>query len=176
MPRPLLALYAAFGIFAAALVAGAALLPDVMAADGLIPAITKEMRCAVCGMHPAAYPKWMAQAVFKDRTSAVFDSPAELFRYLQDFPRYGKGRTEADIGTLYVSDYAKGGWLDARKAFFVSGSKATGPMGSADLPPFATKEAAAAFARANGGKVMYFGEVTTAVVRGLDAEDEAHQH
>ena len=174
MPRPLLALYAAFGIFAAALVAGAALLPDVLAADGLIPAITREMRCAVCGMHPAAYPKWMAQVVFKDKSSAVFDSPAELFRYLQDLPRYAKGKKEADIGTLYVTDYAKSGWLDAKRAWFVAGSKATGPMGGPDLPALGSKEAAAAFAKANGGRVLGFGEVTKGVVRGLGDEAEGH--
>ena len=49
-------------------------------------------------------------------------------------------------------------------------------MGGPDLPPFGNKDVAAAFAKANGGRVLGFGEVTAAVVRGLGEKVEGHQH
>ena len=46
-------------------------------------------------------------------------------------------------------------------------------MNDPNLPAFATREAAEAFAKAQGGKVLAFGEVTRDVIKGLNG---SHHH
>ncbi|MCK6405655.1 MAG: nitrous oxide reductase accessory protein NosL [Rhodocyclaceae bacterium] len=121
--------------------------------------VAKEQRCPVCGMYPALFPKWMAQIVFLDQEMIAFDSPMEMLRYLHDLPRYDKGRTAADIGRIYVSDYMGGGWLRAEQAVFVAGSRALDPMREADYPAFASREAAEAFTRTEGGELRDYAAI-----------------
>lgn len=125
--------------------------------------VAKDARCPVCGMYPALFPKWMTQIVFLDGEALAFDSPQEMLRYLHDLPRYGKGRTAADIGRIYVSDYAGGGWLRAEQAFFVAGSRALDPMREADYPAFASREAAEAFIRSEGGELRDYAWVAAQI-------------
>jgi len=148
-------------LLAAALaVVAVAALGFAFARDPLRPqTIGKEQRCPVCGMYPALFPKWATQIVFADRAMLAFDSPVEMLRYLHDLPRYGKGRTADQIARIYVSDYAGGGWLRAEAAYFVSGSRARGPMRELDFPAFATREAANAFLRSEGGELHSYAEI-----------------
>ena len=60
-------------------------------------------------------------------------------------------------------------WIDARKAFFVIESRKQGGMGAAEAVPFGNREAADAFAAANGGRVVTFTEIPSAYVLGSDA-------
>lgn len=148
-------------LFALALFSAAAL-----GADEYAPRpIAKNERCVVCGMYPANYPKWHSQIVFKDGEHSSFDSPIEMFRFVHNMAKYDKRHSNADIGKIFVPDYEKGGWIDAKLAYFVSGSDAKGPMGN-DLPAFASKEAAAGFSKKAGGEVFSFQQVTPAVVNG----------
>lgn len=150
----------------AALAALILLATSVSAVEAYAPqAIAAAERCPVCGMYPANYPQWHAQIVFKDGGHSSFDSPADMFRFLLDMAKYDKRHTSAEIGKTYVTEHQTGGWLDARAAFFVAGSKAQGPMGP-DLPAFASKEKAAEFAKSAGGEVFGFEQVTLDVVNG----------
>jgi len=45
-------------------------------------------------------------------------------------------------------------WIDANIALFVIGSDRKGGMGAAEAVPFSSEEAAAAFARDHGGRVV----------------------
>lgn len=137
--------------------------------------VTKEMRCPVCGMYPSRYPKWMAQLIFTDRESRAFDSPADLFRFLQNRARYERKHGAADIGAIYLTDYTQGGWIEAQRAFVVAGSNARGPMNNADLPAFGSQAAADAFAKANGGKVLAFDAVTPEVLATLESARHGHE-
>lgn len=142
---------------------------SVGAAEAYAPReISKQERCPVCGMQPANYPKWHAQILFKDKAFSAFDSPADLFRFLHDMAKYDKKHSTADIGAIYVTDYARGAWLEARQAFFVQGAKVRGPMGP-DLPAFGSKEGAEAFVRQAGGRVLGFDQVTPQVIENLRA-------
>lgn len=139
---------------------------SVLAAELYAPQpITEAERCPVCGMYPANYPKWHSQIVFKDGEHSSFDSPMDMFRFLHNMAKYDKRHDSDAIGAIYVTDYDKGGWLDAKQAFFVSGSKAEGPMGN-DLPAFASKEQALVFTKSSGGEVLNFQQVTPAVING----------
>jgi nitrous oxide reductase accessory protein NosL len=149
----------ALALFAASLQAG----------EGYAPkAITKSERCPVCGMYPANYPKWHSQVLFKDGAHSSFDSPIEMFRFVHNMAKYDKHHGAADIGMIYVPDFEKGSWLEARQAFFVIGSKAKGPMGD-DLPAFASKEEASGFIKSSGGEVLTFQQVTPTVIGGKRA-------
>lgn len=70
-----------------------------------------------------------------------------------------------DVRAIYVNDMAKapswaqaelGGWIDAKKAFFVVESGVKGGMGTPEEVPFSEQGAAEAFAREHGGRVVGF--------------------
>jgi len=72
------------------------------------------------------------------------------------------------IRAIYVSDMAKasswahaedGGWVEARKAFFVIESHLSGGMGLPEEVPFSDKSAAEDFARKSGGRVVSFNDI-----------------
>lgn len=138
--------------------------------------IAKEQRCPVCGMFPARYPKWRTQVIFKDKEMTASDSPADLFRFLQNLPRYDKKHVSADIAIIYVTDFESGEWVDAKLAYFVDGSSAKGPMNIADLPAFADRNRAEAFSGKKGGKVLGFDQVTPEVIKGLQQDHGHHDH
>ena len=94
-------------------------------------------------------------------------SPVDLFRFLNNMVVFDKQHKPADIGAIYVADYSTKAWVDAKKAFFVIGSKAHGPMNDPNLPAFTTRETADAHVKAQGGKVLPFGEVTREVIKDL---------
>lgn len=139
----------------ACILAGMTAWGAIAAAGDLPPATSKEQRCPVCGMNPANYPKWRTRVVFKDGTVTALDSPAETFRFLGNLGKYDSRHTAADIAQMDATDYAKRSWIDARRASYVSGSSARGPMGP-DLPAFENKADAEFFTRTAGGRVLGF--------------------
>lgn len=151
-----------------------ALSVPAFAVDLAAQAIPRAARCPVCGMYPARTPQWAAQIVFNDQSASHFDSPVDLFRFLNNMVLFDKQHKPADIGAIYVADYERKTPTDAKKAFFVLGSKATGPMNDPNLPAFATREAADAFAKAQGGKVLAFGDVTRDVIKSLNGGGHHH--
>lgn len=61
-------------------------------------------------------------------------------------------------GTTW-DDPGRGNWIDADDAFFVLGSRQTGGMGAPEAVPFATHDAAQAFAAQQGGTVMRLSDI-----------------
>lgn len=135
--------------------------------------VQRSTRCPVCGMYPYRTPQWTAQIVFNDQTASSFDSPADMFRFVGNMMLFDKTHKPADIGAIWVADYTTKAWVDAKKAFYVLGSKARGPMNEPNLPAFASREAADAHVKAEGGKVLAFGDVTREVIKSLAG---AHNH
>ncbi len=143
-----------------------------MRAPKSIPA---DARCPICGMYPARTPRWAAQTVFQDGASHFFDTPVDLFVFLQ---RSGRSRTRyapADIVASYVTDFETGQWIEAQHAFFVQGSTTKGPMRGADLPAFATRAAADAFTRGQGGTPLEFKQVTPELIQSMNRNTH-HRH
>ena len=124
-------------------------------------------RCPVCGMFPARAPAWAAQVIFANGDAQFFDSPLSLFRYLNDVARFSPGRKADDIVVRYVTDAPSRSWVEARSAFYVTGSTAKGPMRSGNLPAFASQEAARQFAAQRGGKVLAYADVNAGLVAQL---------
>ena len=81
--------------------------------------IPTDARCPVCGMYPARFPRWAAQIIFKDGAAHFFDSPVDLFMFLDKPARFGTERNVADAAAIYVADFRSGTWLAAREAVFV---------------------------------------------------------
>lgn len=73
-----------------------------------------------------------------------------------------------NIAAIYVTDVGRaknwdhpepGTWVDARKAFFVIGSRRTGGMGAAEAIPFSEEQAARDFAAQYGGRIVRFADM-----------------
>jgi nitrous oxide reductase accessory protein NosL len=123
---------------------------------------TSNDRCAVCGMFVAKYHPWVATIVFADGAQVFFDGPKDLFRYLLDPEKFQvQDRTIAEV---FVTDYYRVRFIDARTASFVLGSDVMGPMGG-ELVPFETSQEAETFALDHGGQeILAFDDVTMAKV------------
>ena len=123
---------------------------------------TEKDRCGVCGMYVHKYPNWVATIVFEDGSQVYFDGPKDFFRYLLE-PRKFKAQ-DRRISGLFVTDYYSVKFVDAKTAYFVSGSDVMGPMGP-ELIPLESREAAETFARDHGGAVVLeFDDVTPAKI------------
>lgn len=139
----------------ALVLAGMAAWGAIAAAGDQPPATSKELRCPVCGMIPANYPKWRTRITFRDGTVTAFDSPADMFRFLGNMTKYDSKHSATDIVQMDATDHVRRGLIDARRASYVSGSAARGPMGS-DLPAFENKADAEFFVRTAGGRMLNF--------------------
>lgn len=132
-------------------------------------------RCPVCGMYPARSPRWAAQSIFKDGASHSFDSPIDLFFFLQRVDHYDNRYTAADVAASFVTDFESGQWIEASSAVFVQSSSILGPMRDADLPAFASRDAAETFARNRGGKTLTFTDITPELIASLNRNVHNHR-
>ena len=129
---------------------------------------SKKDKCPVCGMLVYMYPDWAAKIEFKDGTTSFFDGPKDMLRYYLDLAKYAKGHAEGDIREMLVTEYYDLTPVDAKTAWFVTGSDVMGPMG-AELVPFKTEAQAADFKRDHKGKaILKFTEITAKVMKGFE--------
>ncbi len=120
--------------------------------------VPKGARCPVCGMLVGKNPNW-ATMIKTDKEEFYFDGVKDMMKYY-----FEKG---GQFEQIYVSDYYKLTKIDAKSAFYVSGSNVFGPMGN-ELIPFASEEDAKTFARDHGGKkIVKFDEITAFMLEGL---------
>ena len=101
-------------LLAAALLLGQPL--TTSAADLSPQYVQRSARCPVCGMYPYRTPQWTAQIVFNDQTASSFDSPVDLFRFLNNMVVFDKQHKPADIGAIYVADYSTKAWGGRQKS------------------------------------------------------------
>ncbi len=116
--------------------------------------IEADKKCPLCGMYPARYPKFNCQVVFKDGSYEAFDSAIGLLVYLH-FPDK-TGLKLKPVAGIYFKDYLKEGWLEADKAFFVTGSEIRGPMGIQFLPIDSEQAAEELKKQAQGKDIIHF--------------------
>lgn len=117
--------------------------------------------CHLCGMAITRFAGPKGQAFIGQQATVVkFCSTRDLISwYLQP---ENKPNTQA----IYVHDMARSDWqhpddrhlIDARNAWFVSGSQLRGAMGPT-LASFATEQAAQQFAQQHEGNVLRFDEL-----------------
>ena len=120
--------------------------------------------CPVCGMIVSKYPNWTATVLYKNGHAHHFDGAKDMFKYLQDLPKYAPGHRQEDIRAIAVTDFYNLGKVDARQAFFVIGSDVLGPMGN-EFVPLANRTDAEEFLRDHKGKrALAFDQVTAQLV------------
>ena len=135
-----------------------------------------------CGMNLFEHPGPKGQIFAASLIEPVWFSSVRdtiAFTMLPDEPK--------DIQAIYVSDMGKASswekpgadnWVEARKAFFVIGSRAKGGMGGDEAVPFSDRGAAEKFATDKGGQVVTFDQVPRDYVLAsggdnADADDDA---
>ena len=140
----------------------------VLAADKGAVTVPAGAKCPVCGMFVAKYPNWSTTARFKDGTTSYYDGPKDMFSHYLDTARYTPGKHQTDIVALSVKEYYSLAAIDARAAFFVSGSDIHGPMGG-ELIPFKTERDAKSFKLDHKGKRIFrFNGITQQIIKTLN--------
>ena len=115
----------------------------------------------------AKYADWNATLVQRDGSTTYFDGPKDLFTYYLNPQKYDPAKRRPDTSAITVKDYYSLATIDARKAYFVTGSNVFGPMGK-ELIPFARKEDAEGFRSDHQGRrVLRFSEVTLEILKSL---------
>ena len=127
--------------------------------------VPKEVKCPVCGMFVAKYPKWAA-VIEVETDKHYFDGVKDMMKFYifdVDFP-YDRNK----IGKIEVTDFYTLKAIEAKAAFYVIGSDVYGPMGN-ELIPFLSKDAAQNFMTDHSGeKIIRFDEITPKLVMSLD--------
>jgi copper chaperone NosL len=157
------------------------LMPVALVASGMLPRLARagaaavsvpapkpEDTCPVCGMFVAKYPYWIATVLFKDGHADHFDGPKDFFKYLLDMKKYARGRAAEQIAVMGVTGYYETQRIDARQAVYVIGSDVLGPMGHELVPLVDEAEAKEFLGDHKGRRTLRFGEVTMALLDGLD--------
>ena len=69
------------------------------------------------------------------------------------------GKALKPVAGIYFKDYLKHGWLEAEKAYFVTGSDIRGPMGIQFLPVDSQQAAEELKKKANGNDIIHFTKI-----------------
>lgn len=125
--------------------------------------------CHLCGMIIEGFAGPKGAATGKtDSYVRKFCSTRDLFSYYLD------PENNRNVKQLLVHDMSQVPWdspedeqlIDAKKAWFVSGSSKKGAMGLT-LASFAKQESARMFAEEFGGEVLTFEQVTPQIINGF---------
>jgi len=121
--------------------------------------VSKDEKCPICGMFVYKYPRWAAQIFYGDKHFS-FDGVKDMMKY---YFLHKDG-----ISKMAVSDYYSQKTIDAKKAYYVSGSDVHGPMGN-ELIPFGKESEAKTFYMDHKGlAILKFDEITDSEIKKLD--------
>lgn len=125
--------------------------------------ITADSVAEFCGMSLQEHPGPKAQLFVKGRAAPYwFGSVRDMFAFTL-MPEEPK-----DVVAIYVSDMGRvrnwnhpepGSWIEARKAWFVIGSRLRGGMDAAEAVPFGDRGQAEAFIGRNGGRLVRYAQM-----------------
>jgi len=127
----------------------------------------KKTICLVRKIPVYKAPKWVGKIELINGKKLFFSSPKSMFEfYFQPGKWFEVGvKKEADFKDILVTNYSNLKPIDAKKAFYVYGSRAISPTGD-DLVPFENKEQAKKFASSYSGKrVLKFKEIKPSLIR-----------
>ena len=119
----------------------------------------KKDKCPICGMFIYKFPDWTAMMII-GKKRYYFDGVKDMMKF------YYK-QTAKNI-QVYAQDYYTKEIINAKKAYFVTGSDIYGPMGE-EFIPFKTKKEAKNFLFDHKGKkILLFSQITKEVVKKID--------
>ncbi|RXI45034.1 nitrous oxide reductase [Malaciobacter mytili] len=120
--------------------------------------ISTDVKCPVCGMFVAKFPKWAAKMSVNEHTH-YFDGTKDMFKFYFNPSKYAHNHKKEQIQEIKVTDYYTLEEIDGKKAYYVIGSNVYGPMGE-ELIPFKDEKSAKSFKESHyGKKVLKFEEV-----------------
>jgi copper chaperone NosL len=131
--------------------------------------MTAETLGHYCQMNLLEHPGPKGQVFLEGMPAPLF------FSQVRDVIAYMRGPEQmAPIVAVYVNDMGApdatwdhpgdGNWIAVDKAVYVVGSTRQGGMGAPETVPFSSREKAEVFARAEGGRVLAFAEITDDMV------------
>ncbi len=116
------------------------------------------------------YPKFHTEMVLKNGKKIRFCCVKSMMHFYftpYRYPEYGIKKS-SEIDKMFVKDYLDGTKVDAKKAWYVFGSRLVGPHGD-DLIPLSSKTRAELFVKRYGGtRIMPFEKLSAGLVRYLD--------
>ena len=116
------------------------------------------------------YPKFSTEMILKNGSPIRFCSVKAMMNFYfhpEKYPEYGV-ENRSEIDKMYVKDYLDGTKVDARKAWYVFGSRIIGPHGD-DLIPFKSRTNAELFVKKYGGtRIMNADAITYGLIHYLD--------
>ena len=133
------------------------------------PEIGADLRCPVCGGHPGEQSRWQCQILMGDGRQIGFDSGKDMFSYLLLMSRYNYAKNQGvgkGLAAVWVRDYLSGSWLDGQTAWYVAGSQVRSPAGR-EIIPFSDRLGAENFSQVNGGGVVAYASVDSALLKEL---------
>ncbi len=128
---------------------------------------SKTTKCLVRNFDIYKHPKWAVKITLKNGKKLFFSSPKSMFEF---YHRPGKWfdigvKSEKDFKDIIVTDYQTMKLIDAKKAFYIYGSRVTSIAGD-DLVAIENENDAKEFAKNNNGKrVFKFDQVSDALIR-----------
>ena len=128
---------------------------------------TKKTKCLVRNLDIYKNPKWAVKITLKNGKKIFFSSPKSMFEF---YHRPGKWfdigvKSEADFKDIIVTDYQTMKLINARKAFYIYGSRAISSAGD-DLVAIEKEDDAREFAKKYSGKrVFRFEQVSDALIK-----------
>lgn len=133
-----------------------------------VPGPEAASTCPVCGMFVAKYPEWIATVLYQDGHAHHFDGAKDLFKYLLDLPRWAPGHQASQIHRIAVTEYYSLARINAKDAWYVTGSDVLGPMGH-ELIPLESQQAAEEFKSDHGGRrILRFDAIDLPLLQSLD--------
>jgi len=121
--------------------------------------VTQHEKCPVCGMFLYKYPMWVCKIKYKD-SYVAFDGIKDMLKYY--FEHVDKS------AEILVQEYYTAKTINAREAYFVSGSDVYGPMGN-EFIAFKDEASAKRFMLDHRAKeILRFHEITQEKVYILD--------
>lgn len=131
---------------------------------------TPETTCLIRNFKIYKNPKWAGKIELQNGKKVFFSSPKSLIEF---YKRPGKWfqvgvKSENDFKDIIVTDYLTLKPINARKAFYIYGSRATSPAGD-DLVVIENRTDAQNFAKKyNGKRVFKFDEVSGGLIKLLN--------
>lgn len=140
-------------------IAALVLLVSALFAEEIV--VNKEEQDPICQMAVYQYPRWNTQIVLESGKKLNFICPKCMLSFYiegagwQDYNVTSKSQ----IVKILVKDYESGRVIDAKKAFYVFGSRILSPKGD-DLIPFEYEPSARNFIKENGGsRILTFKDI-----------------
>ena len=106
--------------------------------------------------------------MYKDGHAHHFDGAKDMFKFWHDPAKYAAGHRREDMAAIWVTDFYGLARIDAKKAFYVTGSDVLGPMGHEFLPLANRADAEEFLKDHKGRRILGFDQIPRGMAEQLD--------